>query len=141
MSSQVSSRTLCLWDYLEANREALANPFYRPGWLPDLKYPSVKEVNEHLFLPPLPVVLRGVTLWDFYLAESPKESFPKLPSYLKEHRFSEKCMKEEEGGGGRGSDGSMEEVSGFVLSNFSKLGFIACVQLTHSALRFPSPFT
>jgi len=69
----VNSRALSLWDYLDVNKKALVNPFYCPDWLPDLKYPSVKEVNEHLFLPPLPVVLRGVTLWDFYLKDSPKE--------------------------------------------------------------------
>ncbi|GMH63586.1 hypothetical protein TrRE_jg6273 [Triparma retinervis] len=108
VSNQVNSRTLSLWEYLKANKKALANPFYRPEWLPGLKYPSVKEVNEHLFLPPLPVILRGVTLWDFYLLGSPRESFPKLPNYLQNYRFSERCKTR--GGGeeeeGRGSDGS-----------------------------------
>lgn len=81
VAAQVRDRCLSLWDFLHANRAYLTSPFFRPKQLSGLlKFPEAGDIDESLFLPPLPVILRKVSLWqDYHLQHSPKASFSQVP--------------------------------------------------------------
>uniref|UniRef100_A0A7S2AUR2 Myotubularin phosphatase domain-containing protein n=2 Tax=Octactis speculum TaxID=3111310 RepID=A0A7S2AUR2_9STRA len=83
LEEDIENKTVSLWSYLRLNRKYFLNLTYKRS----NGLPQIIDSQDDVILPPLPVLLRGVTLWsDYFLRWSPSPSFT-------HHAFTPRALK------------------------------------------------